>query len=375
MLNLRYNDTGSKGFLTPTVLEFFSKVVNDNERVSGFVTMSVPVDAFNLTASEGADFYTKSAVLETSPDASVIDSGAGLEGAFDAMVGRRFDGPNGPARQENGGTPAKEENANVNLKSAWNKAKGFQGQTVKLKAGDITASSGQGARRTGDQIKGKDAAVKELKGAVAQARKEEKTGPASARPEPSGGGGGLAKKAAVSLAAGAVADAVVPGASVAATVLAVGAGTFGAKGKSDFTSAADKGVYGTSAGHETVDVGGGMNGRQVDNMMAKGPGFGSPTMSQIRYGVEPALDGQPVGMDEKGLDALEATMHEMDQDLKLGDNMFKLWQGTDVDVTENIGGAPVTALKVGAKDEAALTSDKPMDSLSNPAIMNPKALV
>lgn len=333
------------------MLRALNTALDNKEGVAG---MSLSDGTFNIAAQ--GESFGMAARVELPEDGYSAETGQGLWRDLDAadpmemFIGRQIDtranldGPdfNGPSEPE----PAQQPGAR--LQTAFHNARDFQRETVKLEAGVITAQSGPGARSVENYNNGKQEAVQDLRAAAADFRKEAQMQP---DPAPSQGGGVI--KAALSAAAGVVADAVVPGSGVAMTVAAIGAGTFGVKNSNEFASpAADGGsVYQTASGYDTVDI---MGGPHAD--AAPAPRF---SMGDIDHIVEPSLEDTRVTFGPQQLAAIEAVTSRMDRDLTLGTNAYRNWLESDVDVTQNIGDAPATALKVKPEDQAKLTSDNP----------------
>ncbi len=308
---------------------------------------------------------------------SAVDS-VDFEGMQEGLIDTFFDRNRGSApsfsdtrngadkNQNQDVTPAQQKN--LNLQAAQNNARSFQSQTTKLEAGKITSASGQGARQAGNYIEAKASATQDLKANIAAVRKENE-GQQPAGPQASAGGGvaGAAKNLTVSSLAGVAADLVIPGAGMAMTVAAMGAGTFGAKSsKSEFSSPSEKGgesVYQTASGHESFDImqpsvkAPVMSGQDFDRKMSSGPGFGG--LGEIEHIIEPSLEDARPTFDNEQLAALEATASQMQRDVEIGAQMYKKWVESDVTVSDSIGSTPVTELKVDDQDMTSLTRDNP----------------
>lgn len=314
----------------------------------------------SLSLSEG---FGRAARLGLPEDLYAADLGTGsafdsspdiTSGILDALVSRVMPLDTDPHQETS--TQNAAQRAHDNLQQAWTNARTLQRDTVKLNDQQMTTASGQGVRRTGEQIQNKAAAAQELTKAAAQMRREGQIvkNETAAPQGGSGMAGKLAKDAAVGAFAGAAAEAALPGSG--ALVSIIGAGTMGVKTASSFKSAADDAGsgagYSSAAGHQTVDVMGGApvtTGAEFNAMMSRGPGF-NHLPSVIEHEIEPGLDGMKVSFTEDQVAELELVAKQMTRDAGIGENMFKRHLEAQIAVTENTGNAPVEAFKAKPQD-------------------------
>lgn len=344
-----YNGEVSEGLIPQAIAGLFRYVmtaVNDNK---GVAAMSLSDGSFNL-AARGDDPYAMGGVsldvdlpedgYSESMDAQNLFSQA-PDALLDGIVARQIDNQanmNGPLFSGPDAQPA--EKPTSNLQSSFANASAFQGETVKLKPEVITSASGPGARSVDQYNTGKADAVSSLKAEVTQARQEIQGGPA-----PAPDGGGIAR-AAFSAACGLVVDAVVPGLGTAATVAAIGAGSFGKQNSGEFSSPAanETSVYRTAEGHSTADIMAGGN-------MPAPAAAGQNLLGEIECIVNPSLAECRPTFGTEQLAAIEKVCDQMDRDVRCGQNAYNNWRHSDVSVTESIGNTPTDALKVRPGDE------------------------
>jgi len=328
-------------------------------------------EGFLESARQGQGFYDRAAHIgfpEDPYESTSSFSSSAPQGVMDSIVNLTM-----PAiRFENNETPDDPVvGAQQNLQHAWKTAQTYSKESPKINSYQEMTASGQGLKRTEQQIDNKSAVVQDFKVALAEI-KEVQNIQEQAAPQ----NGGLVTfigNMALSTMAGAVAETIVPGSNAFIAVATLGAGTFGAKGgASAFKSAADdnnESMYQTASTPEP-----GSAGAQFNQMMSQGPGFGH-LPAQIELMTEPSLEDMSCIFGEEQLAALEIMAKSMEHDVELGKMAFRNHLDATMPVTENIVNIPQIALKLKPEDQLKLTSDNPnlqRDALKN-AFVNPGA--
>jgi len=232
----------------------------------------------------------------------------------------------------------------------------FRPETTKLRAGEMTSASDMGAARAQNYIGGKEQAVHEAKGGVAELKKLQ------AEMGPQGGEGASAKASIGEVASNAAASSIVSRAVGAfngtAGAIASGMGTLTTinMARSMFKSAVDDSAgYGASSGSEGFsDVASG--GRPVMDVMDMYDMEG-----RIEFGVEASLLDSELGINlsPEAIEGLEADIGQMSEDAALGRSAFENWLDTPMAAAEGMSEAPAQTFTLNEGAMAELMHDNP----------------